>query len=235
MSFLRIALVLTCLSLTASAFKFTRLDKNNSALLIVDHQVGLFHLVKDMPAPVFRNNILAHASIGKAFDLPVVISSSAPVGPNGPLPHEITDMYPDVKVIQRAGEVNAMDNSEFRAAVAATGKKQVIIAGIMTDICTAFCALSLLEAGYEVFANHDASGTNSKEAADAANDRMRAAGIHVLSNTAIVADLMRDWRSDPGAATILPYLDKFFPELGFLTRAHRAAVENGTVIPGEIN
>ena len=55
---------------------------------------------------------------------------------NGPLPKEILDMYPDAPLIKRQGEVNAWDNHEFRAAVQATGRKQVIMAGITTDVCT---------------------------------------------------------------------------------------------------
>ncbi|KAH8834676.1 protein ycaC [Flagelloscypha sp. PMI_526] len=233
MNLLRVTLFLSSL-LSCLAFTFKRLDKDNAALLIVDHQVGLFHLVKDYSGPVFRNSLLAHAALGKAFNLPVVMTTSAQSGPNGPLPKEILDMYPNVTVIMRQGEVSAMDNPEFRAAVEATGKKQMIIGGIMTDICTAFCTLSLLEAGYDVFANADASGTYSLETARDANQRMRDAGAQVLSNGAIVGDLMRDWRSDPGATTILPYLDKYFPELAFVARAHRAAVLNGTVFPGEL-
>ena len=90
-------------------------------------------------------------------------------------------MHPDAPFIHRHGEVDAWDNADFRAAVEATGKKQVIIAGITTDVCTAFLALSLVEAGYTVFANSDASGTFDVKTASEANDRMRAAGVQVHS------------------------------------------------------
>jgi nicotinamidase-related amidase len=56
-------------------------------------------------------------------------------GPNGPLPAEILKMYPKMPLIQRNGEVNAWDNPDFRAAIRATGKKQIIVAGIVTDVC----------------------------------------------------------------------------------------------------
>jgi nicotinamidase-related amidase len=79
--------------------------------------------------------MLAHAGLGKLFDLPVVLSTSAQSGPNGPLPKAILDMYPDVPVVARQGEVDAWDNPEFRKAIEATGKKQVILAGITTDVC----------------------------------------------------------------------------------------------------
>ena len=79
--------------------------------------------------------MIAHASLGKLFDLPVVLSTSAENGPNGPLPKAILDMYPDAPLIKRQGEVDAWDNPEFRKAIEDTGKKQVIMAGITTDVC----------------------------------------------------------------------------------------------------
>ena len=117
-------------------------------------------------------------------------------------------MPPTAPFVKRNGEVNAWDNADFRAAVEATGKKQVIIAGITTDVCTAFLALSLVEAGYTVFANSDASGTFDVKTASEANDRMRAAGVQVLSMFAVACELMRDWRNTPGAVEMLPFFDK---------------------------
>jgi nicotinamidase-related amidase len=74
-------------------------------LLIIDHQVGLFQLVRDIDATTYKQNILAHAELGKVFDLPVVMTTSAESGPNGPLPKEILDLYPDAPLIRRQGEV----------------------------------------------------------------------------------------------------------------------------------
>ncbi|KAJ6518664.1 isochorismatase [Mycena sanguinolenta] len=216
----------------ASAFTFERINKNDSMLLVVDHQLGLFQLVRDFGPEEYRNNILAHAAIAKVFNLPTILTTSAETGPNGPLPKEILEMHPDAPFIKRQGEVNAWDNADFRAAVKATGKNQVIMAGIVTDVCTTFLALSLVQEGYTVFANADASGTfnhcipgplNAQVAANA-NDRMRAAGVNVVSQFAIGNDLMRDWTDTPGSR---------YPPLGFLVRAHAAAVINGTLQPGE--
>lgn len=63
------------------------------------------------------------------------LTDKTTTGPNGPLPQEILDMYPDAPLIQRQGEVNAWDNAEFRDAIRATNKSQVIMAGIVTDVC----------------------------------------------------------------------------------------------------
>lgn len=130
---------------------------------------------------------------------------------------------------------SAWDNPEFQAAIKATGKKQIIVAGITTDVCTAFLALSLRAEGYSVFANIEASGTYSELVRDTANSRMEKAGVQLVSMFAIVCDLMRDWRATPGAKEVLPFLDKYLPVYGMLARHHAAAVENGTIQPGELD
>ncbi|KAJ4293167.1 hypothetical protein N0V90_008449 [Kalmusia sp. IMI 367209] len=215
------------------AVPWERLSKNDSMLLILDLQVGLFQVARDWDATLYRDNILAHAELGKLFDLPVVMTTSAQQGPNGPLPKEILEMYPDAPLIKRQGEVDAWDNADFRAAVRATNKTQIIVAGITTDVCTAFLALSLRAEGYSVFANIEASGTSTPLIRDTANSRMQQAGVQLVSMFAIVCDLMRDWRNTPGAKEVLPYLDRYFPVYGYLARGHAAAIENGTLIPGE--
>ncbi|KIM95527.1 hypothetical protein OIDMADRAFT_20997 [Oidiodendron maius Zn] len=218
---------------SAEGYTFTRLNKTDAALLVVDHQLGLSQLVRDYDTVVFRQSILAHAALGKLFDLPTILTTSADTGPNGALPKEIIEMHPNAPFIHRQGEVDAWDNPDFRAAVQATGKKQIILAGIVTEVCTSFLALSLREAGYDVWANTDASGTfNDKLAADA-NRRMEQAGVHLLGMFGIAMDLMRDWRNKPGSAELLPFLDQYLVPYSLVARDHGYAVDNGTLAPGE--
>jgi len=214
-------------------YNFTRLDKNNAALLVVDHQIGLSELVRDYSPTEFRNSILAHAALGKLFSLPTVLTTSADTGPNGALPKEIIEMHPTAPFIHRQGEVDAWDNPDFRAAVEATGKKQIILAGIVTEVCTSFLALSLREAGYEVWANTDASGTFTDKLAADANRRMEQAGVHLMGMFGVAMDLMRDWRNTPGSAELLPFLDQYLVPYSLVARAHGYAVDNGTLAPGE--
>ncbi|KAJ4347214.1 uncharacterized protein N0V89_011153 [Didymosphaeria variabile] len=211
-----------------------RISQNDSALLIVDQQVGLFQLTRDWDPTVYKQNMLGHAALGKLFDIPVVMTTSAETGPNGPLPREIRSMYPAVEVVQRRGEINAWDSPEFRAAVRATGKKQMIIGGIVTDVCTSFLTLSLRSEGYSVFANVEASGTTSPLVRDTANLRMQAAGVHLVSQFAIAGDLMRDWRNpSPGVEAVVEFIDDYMPVYGMYMRGHAAAIlKNGTVLPG---
>jgi len=217
----------------ADPYKFERIDRNNVALLIVDHQVGLLNVVHDYTPGDFYRNILMHASLGKEFNLPVVLTTSVETGPNGPLPKDILDIYPNATVIKRPGEINAWDNADFRAAVVATGKKQVILGGITTDVCTMFLALSLREAGYTVFANADASGTLDIRAADHANARMRDAGVIVMPKLSVLSDLVRDWRSAPGPGEILKFANEWIPEFRGIIGLHAGAVREGQLAPGE--
>ncbi|KAJ5495076.1 hydrolase YcaC [Penicillium diatomitis] len=217
------------LAISVPAQAWNRLDKENAALLVNDHQVGLAQLVRDFGTNDFRNNMLAHSAIGNIFDLPTILTSSSDGGPNGLLLKEITEMHPNATFIRRQGEVNAWDNADFRKAVKALGKKQLIIGGIVTEVCTAFLALSLIDEGYEVFANTDASGTFDVKLAEDANRRMEKAGVTLMGFFAIVCDLMRDWRATPGLTEILPVIDQYQFAYGMAARHHAGAILNGTI------
>ena len=177
-------------------YKYTRIDKENAALLFIDHQSGLLSLVHDYLPTEFRNNVLALAAVGKFFELPIVLTTSFQDGPNGPILPELKEMFPDAPFIARPGQINAWDNEDFVNAVKATGKRQLIIAGVVTDVCVVFPALSAIEAGYEVFVVTDASGTFNETVRHAAWSRMTAAGVQLMNWFAVTCELHRDWRND---------------------------------------
>jgi nicotinamidase-related amidase len=179
-----------------SAFKYTRLDKTQAAILLVDHQAGLISLVQDFPPNEFKNNVLALAALAKFFKLPTILTTSFEEGPNGPIVPELKQMFPDAPYIARPGNINAWDNEDFVKAVKAAGKKQLIIAGVVTDVCVAFPTLSALEEGYEVFVVTDASGTFNETVQQAAWARMSAAGAQLMNWFSVACELHRDWRND---------------------------------------
>ena len=180
----------------ASAFKYNRLSKEEAAVLFVDHQSGLMSLVHDFSPGEFKNNILALADIAKFFKLPTILTTSFADGPNGPLIPELQEIFPDAPLIARPGQINAWDNEEFVQAVKDTGRRQLLIAGIVTDVCVAFPTLSALEAGYEVFVVTDASGTFNEAVRQAAWARMASAGAQLLNWFSVACELHRDWRND---------------------------------------
>ncbi|MEM9949095.1 MAG: isochorismate family cysteine hydrolase YcaC [Cyanobacteria bacterium P01_D01_bin.36] len=176
--------------------QYNRLDKDSAAVLLVDHQAGLVSLVQDYPPNEFKNNILALANAAKFFNLPTILTTSFENGPNGPIVPELKELFPDAPYIARPGQINAWDNEDFVAAVKGTGKKQLIIAGVVTDVCVSFVALSAIEAGFDVFVVTDASGTFDTTVREAAWNRMSAAGVQLLNWFAVVCELHRDWRND---------------------------------------
>ncbi|MDC2858569.1 MULTISPECIES: isochorismate family cysteine hydrolase YcaC [unclassified Delftia] len=175
---------------------YVRLDKNNAAVLLVDHQTGLLSLVRDIDPDKFKNNVLALADIASYFKLPTILTTSFENGPNGPLVPELKSQFPQAPYIARPGNINAWDNEDFVKAVKATGRKQLIIAGVVTEVCVAFPALSAIEEGFDVFVITDASGTFNSITRDAAWNRMSQAGAQLMSWFGAACELHRDWRND---------------------------------------
>jgi len=175
---------------------YKRLDKNNAAVLLVDHQAGLLSLVRDIDPDKFKNNVLALGDLAKYFKLPTILTTSFENGPNGPLVPELKEMFPEAPFIPRPGQINAWDNEDFVKAVKATGKKQLIIAGVVTEVCVAFPALSALAEGFDVFIVTDASGTFNEITRNAAWERMSNAGAQLMSWFGVACELHRDWRND---------------------------------------
>ena len=183
---------------------YKKLDKDNAVMLLVDHQAGLLSLVRDIDPDKFRNNVLATADLAKYFQLPTILTTSFEQGPNGPLMPELKSLFPDAPYIARPGQINAWDNEDFVKAIKATGRKQLIIAGVVTEVCVAFPALSAIEEGFDVFVVTDASGTFNDIARHSAWDRMSQAGAQLINWFGVACELHGDWRNDvEGLATLL--------------------------------
>lgn len=183
---------------------YKKLNKDDAVMLLVDHQAGLLSLVRDIDPDKFRNNVLATADLAKYFKLPTILTTSFEQGPNGPLMPELKEMFPDAPYVARPGQINAWDNEDFVKAIKATGRKQLIIAGVVTEVCVAFPALSAIEEGFYVFVVTDASGTFNDIARHSAWDRMSQAGAQLINWFGVACELHRDWRNDvEGLATLL--------------------------------
>ncbi|UOO87799.1 hydrolase [Vitreoscilla massiliensis] len=175
---------------------YVRLNKDDAVVLLVDHQTGLLSLVRDIDPDKFKNNVLALADMATYFQLPTILTTSFEQGPNGPLVPELKAQFPDAPYIARPGQINAWDNEDFVNAIKATGKKQLIVAGVVTEVCVAFPVLSAIEEGFEVFVITDASGTFNAMTRDAAWSRMEAAGAQLMTWFGAACELHRDWRND---------------------------------------
>ena len=175
---------------------YNRLNKDDAVVLLVDHQTGLISLVQDFTPNEFKNNVLALADVAKFFELPTILTTSFEQGPNGPLVPELKEMFPDAPYIARPGQINAWDNEDFVKAIKATGCKQLIIAGVVTDVCVAFPTLSALAEGFDVFVVTDSSGTFNTTVQQASWNRMSQAGAQMMNWFSVACELQRDWRND---------------------------------------
>ncbi|MCQ4347226.1 hydrolase [Pseudomonas stutzeri] len=199
---------------------YQRLDKNQAAVLLVDHQTGLLSLVRDHDPDRFKNNVLALADLAQYFKLPTLLTTSFESGPNGPLVPELKAQFPDAPYIARPGQINAWDNEDFVKAVKATGRRQLILAGVVTEVCVAFPALSAIEEGFEVFVVTDASGTFNEVTRQAAWQRMAAAGAQLMTWFGVACELHRDWRNDVEGLAAL--FSNHIPDYRNLINSHAA-------------
>ena len=154
--------------------------------------------------------------------MPVITTASVPQGPNGPLIPEIHQNAPHAKYIARKGEINAWDNPDFVAAVKATGRKTLIIAGTITSVCMAFPAIAAVHEGYKVFAVVDASGTYSKMAQEITLAARRQAGVVPIDTAAVASELQKTWHRDDAQEWAEVYT-KIFPPYQLLIESYTKA------------
>ncbi len=169
------------------------LDTSDTVFLMLDHQTGLFQTVKDVSVAELRANVTMLAKLATLLNIPVITSASEPDGPNGPLMPEIHEHAPHATYIGRKGEVNAWDNEDFVAAVRATSRQTLVIAGVWTGVCVMFPALDAKAAGYNVYAVMDASGDPSELASRTTLARFVQAGVIPTSTNAVLSETHRTW------------------------------------------
>jgi nicotinamidase-related amidase len=169
------------------------INPDDAVLLMVDHQSGLLQVVGDISIAELRTNVAALSAAARLAEVPVVATASVPAGANGPLIPEIFENASHAAYVQRQGQINAWDVDGFRAAVEATGRKTLLIAGIMTSICVVEPALAALADGYTVYAVIDASGAYSEASQRISIARLTQAGVVVVDTEAVVSELQRTW------------------------------------------
>jgi nicotinamidase-related amidase len=200
------------------------IDPDDAVMLLIDHQSGLFQTVGDMPMPELRAHAAALARMASLCKIPVITTASVPQGPNGPLIPEIHANAPHAKYVARKGEINAWDNPDFVAAVKATGRRTLIIAGTITSVCMAFPAIAAVHEGYKVFAVIDASGTYSKMAQEITLARVAQAGVVPMDTAAVASELQKTWnRAD--AQEWAEVYTKIFPPYALHIESYTKAQE----------
>ena len=177
------------------------MNADDSVLLLLDHQSGLFHTVRDVTVAELRANVSALARIAALLKLPIITTASVPDGPNGPLMPEIEKLAPHAVYVPRTGEVNAWDNDLFVKTVRETGRKTLIMGGVWTSVCVMFPALDAKVAGFNVYAVIDASGDPTELVSRTTLARFTQAGVVPTTTNAVICELHRTW-ARPEAAEI---------------------------------
>jgi nicotinamidase-related amidase len=200
------------------------LDPNDTVILLLDHQTGLFQTVKDVPVAELRNNTIALAKIGELAKAPIIYTASEPNGPNGPLMEELDAYKSYAQYVPRKGEISAWDNADFVKAVEATGRKTLVIAGVWTSVCVAFPALQAQADGYKVYFVTDASGDPSVLASQTTIARLTEAGIIPVSTNAVLCEFQRTWNR-PDAAQWGAIYNHLVPHYRAVAESYQRAQE----------
>ncbi|MDP4510286.1 MULTISPECIES: isochorismatase family protein [Nonomuraea] len=184
----------------------TPLAPENSAIVLIDHEVGFSNLIRSHTLEETIDGAVALAQIAKAFDMPLVVTAGYDDSPAGPLYPEVAEALGDTPVHHRTEGFDAFYDKGFSAAIEATGRKRLIMAGIQTDVCLAQTALTALDRGYEVYGVMDASAATTRETHDLAVLRLIQAGVIPTNWLAIGSELQRSWTEEktaPGFAKVI--------------------------------
>jgi nicotinamidase-related amidase len=167
------------------------LDIDDAVLVLIDHQTGLFNLVRDMDVADLRNNVLALAKAGRLSGIPVVLTALDEEGPHGRLLPEFEQEIPNALFVPREGDINAWDFPDFVQTIEKTGKKTLIMAGTIANVHLAFAAISAACCGYKVYAVVDASGSTTKIARELLLHRLSDAGVTTIDTLGVICELMK--------------------------------------------
>ena len=176
------------------------LRPDNSVLVLIDHQPYQFANLHSHEPTVIVNNVIALGKLAKVFDVPTILSTVIEER-GGYLIKGLQDVFPEQKPINRTF-INAWEDSKVTDAVKKTGRKQLVLAALYTEICLAMPAIQALADGYDVFIVTDASGGVSVEAHDMAVRRMVAAGAVPITWLAVLGEWQRDWAREKTAAGV---------------------------------
>jgi nicotinamidase-related amidase len=169
------------------------LNAATSVLLIVDHQANLYNGIVSHKPSYVKNNMVALATGASLLDVPVVLTAISPQT-NGPTIREITELFPQANVINRAfPSFDAFDEKAVLDALKSSGRQQLVVTGLWTSMCMSFTAQRGLEEGFEVFGVMDTSGSESLDAYNMAVQRMIHAGVIPCTWMQTVSEWMDNW------------------------------------------
>ncbi|MDF3834686.1 hydrolase [Cupriavidus basilensis] len=173
--------------------KLEVLTPQNSQLIFIDQQPQMAFGVQSMDRQALKNNAVGLAKAARIFNIPTTITTVESESFSGFTYPELLDVFPGQKTLERTS-MNSWDDQKVRDALAANGRKKVIVSGLWTEVCNTTFALSAMhDADYEIYMVADASGGTSKEAHDYAMQRMVQAGVVPVTWQQVLLEWQRDW------------------------------------------
>src|SRR6201997_3754288 len=187
------------------------LTSQNTALVLVDHQVGLMTGVRDIPTGELKHNVVGLAKAAKLHNLPIIVTTTARDSMWGPTFPELVEALPAIEIINRT-TVNAFDDARVSRAIEASGRTKLIFAGISLEICAAFPAMTAVAKGLDAYVAVDASGTFSETKRQVGLLRMLQAGVILSDYAALMVEILRD-NARPEAGEVYAAMDMGWAKL----------------------
>jgi nicotinamidase-related amidase len=188
----------------------SKLTRGNSAVVLIDHQVGLLTGVRDMTIKDLEHNVVHLAKAAKALSVPLVVTNAA-TDFWGPTIPALVEVLNGDEILTRT-IINSWDDPRFVRKVEATGRKNLIIAGVSLPVCAALPAMSAIEAGYGSYLVVDASASFTNAGRDAAMFRVTQAGVRLVDYASVMCELLSD-NADPLAPSVYDAIDMPFVAL----------------------
>ena len=192
--------------------------KEDSVILLIDHQVGTLNFAANRPKEMIVNRTTSLAKLAKELDIPVLLTTSQEDHFQGLLIAELQEILPDEysNRIKRNGITNAWNDPNYKAAVlkAANGRKNIIMAGLTNDVCIVFPSISMQEEGFNVVVVIDAGGSPTHIAEEIARSTWEKEGVRTTTITQLFAEIVADWNSDEGTKAVKVLAEDVIPTFG---------------------
>ena len=185
------------------------LTPDNSAFIIIDYQPVQVSSIRSMTREELVFNITSVAKAAVNFNLPIIHSTvNVGTGRNKPPIEQLQDVLGHLPTYDRTS-INSWEDSEFKQAVKACGRRKLIMTALWTEACLAFPVLDAIQEGYEVYIPVDAVGGTSVAAHKAALRRMEQAGAKLISRVQMYCELQRDWAREASVPGFMGVFDNF--------------------------
>lgn len=164
----------------------------DSAIVFIDHQPQMTFGVAGMDRATLINNVTLIAKVAKEFNVPAILTAVETESFSGYIWPQLLDVFAGQDVIERTS-MNSWDSPEFRQAIEATGRKNILMCGLWTEVCVTWPTIEMLGAGYNIYVVEDCCGATSPQAHEAALSRMVQAGAVRVTTIGGLLEWQRDW------------------------------------------